>query len=212
MTNTTELNAKHGLILHAAAAYDFLLWIVTLGREQAFREKLLKLARLNPGESVLDVGCGTGTLAIAAKRQVGTNGRVNGIDASPNMIARAVRKAKKAGVNVVFQNAIVQALPFPDSEFDVVLSTVMLHHLPRNTRQQCAREIRRVLKPSGRILIVDFGASDKNNFLSHFHRHGSVPLAEIIDLLNGADLNIVDSGPVGINNLQFVLGATSHAA
>jgi SAM-dependent methyltransferase len=78
-------------------------------RERVFREKVLRLARLQPGEAVLDVGCGTGTLAIAAKRQVGPTGTVYGIDASPEMLARAEKKARKAGVEVVLKNAMAQA-------------------------------------------------------------------------------------------------------
>src|SRR5262249_6889416 len=149
--------SRTGKVLHAAAAYDILIWLVTLGRERAFREKMLRLAHLEPGESVLDVGCGTGTLAIAAKRQVGTAGTVHGVDASPEMIARAEKKARKAGVKVAFKNAFAQSLPFPDAKFDVVLSTVMLHHLPQTARQELAIEIRRVLRPGGRVLAIDFG-------------------------------------------------------
>src|SRR5262247_2265411 len=98
------------------------------GREAVFREKVVDLARIQPGDRVLDVGCGTGTLAVAAKRRVGPRGMVHGIDPSPEMITRASRKAGKAGVEVVFKEAIVEALPFADEYFDVVLSTLMLHH------------------------------------------------------------------------------------
>src|SRR5687768_2717271 len=146
-----------GLVMHSQARYyDLLAWLLTLGREPAFRARLVDLARLKPGEAVLDVGCGTGTLAIAARQRVGAAGTVHGIDASPEMIAQARRKAMKAGIDVVFQSGIVEALPFPDAHFDVVLSTLMLHHLPRLVREQCAREMRRVLKPGGRLLAVDF--------------------------------------------------------
>ena len=82
-----------GRVLHRAAGYDFLAWLITGGRERRFRERLLSLARVQHGESVLDVGCGTGGLAIVAKRQVGPTGSVDGIDAPPNMIARAIKKA-----------------------------------------------------------------------------------------------------------------------
>jgi ubiquinone/menaquinone biosynthesis C-methylase UbiE len=208
-----DLNATAGTtgrVLHAAASYDLLVWLFTLGRERAFREKILRLARLEPGDSVLDVGCGTGSLAIVAKRQVGTAGMVHGIDPSPEMLARADNKARKAGIEVGFTNAAAQALPFPDAQFDVVLSTLMLHHLPRKGRQQCVGEIRRVLKPGGRVLAVDFGASAREaregrGFLAHFHRHGHVKLHDINALLSEAGFSVVASGAVGTRDLQFVL-------
>ncbi len=200
-----------GSVLHAAAGYDWLAWFFMFGRERIFREKVLRLARVESGESVLDVGCGTGTLAIAAKRQVGPSGSVFGIDASPEMIARANRKARKAGVEVFFKNAVAEALPFPDAHFDAVLSTLMLHHLPRKARQQCAREIRRVLKPRGRVLAVDFAsaARERRSLVGHFHRHGHVDIGEIIAVLSEADLKTVESGAVGISDLRFALAVPS---
>jgi ubiquinone/menaquinone biosynthesis C-methylase UbiE len=196
------------LVMHSAARYyDLLAWLLTLGRERAFRERLLQLVHLEPGESVLDVGCGTGTLAIAAKRRVGAEGTVHGIDASPEMIARAKRKAKKAGIEVVFHTGLVEALPFPDAHFDAVVSTLMLHHLPRPVRQQCAREMRRVIKPGGRVLAVDFAtpARERQGLLARFHRHGHLALRDIVELLSEADLRVVETGSVGVSDLQFAV-------
>jgi len=217
MKKTLERNRTPGTtgsVLHAAAGYDWLVWFVMFGRERIFREKVLRLARLEPGESVLDVGCGTGTLAIAAKRHVGPTGSVYAIDASPEMIARASRKARKAGIEVLFKSALAEALPFPDAYFDAVLTTLMLHHLPRKARQQCAREIRRVLKPRGRVLAVDFAsaARERRSLVGHFHRHGHVDLGDIMAVLSEADLKTVESGAVGISDLQFALAAPSCCA
>lgn len=212
MTTTTSGRAapatKGAVMRSSARFYDLMVWLLTLGRERPFREQLVALARLQPGESVLDVGCGTGTLALTAKRRVGPTGIVHGIDASPEMIARATRKAKKAGADVTFRTAVVEALPFPDREFDVVLSTLMLHHLPRPTREQSAREIRRVLKPGGRVLAVDFGMPGRHHsgILGHLHyRRGHVALDKVIELLSASGLTVVESGPVGVRDLHFTL-------
>ena len=199
--------ATTGRVVHWAARYDALVWLLTLGRERAFREKLLGLAHLEPGQVVLDVGCGTGTLAIGAKRQVGPSGSVHGIDPSPAMIARADRKARKAGVGVAFRTGVVEALPYPGAQFDVVLSTLMLHHLPRKAREACAHEIRRVLKPGGRVLAVDFGGTPrgKKSLIGHFHRRGGLNLADVIAVLTDAGLSVAESGAVGTRNLYFAL-------
>jgi ubiquinone/menaquinone biosynthesis C-methylase UbiE len=210
MTRVEEQNsmpATGGIVLHAARFYDFMAWALMLGREGAFREKVIELARLRPGESVLDAGCGTGTLAIAAKRRVGSMGKVYGIDASPEMIGRAREKARKAGLDVEFKNEVIEGLTFPEARFDAVLNTLMLHHLPRRLRDDGAREIRRVLRPGGRVLVVDFGGTEQHRgFLAHFHpRHGQVKPAEVAALLNSAGLNVVDSGAVGVKDLHFTL-------
>lgn len=199
----------NGRILHRAACYDLLMWLYTVGREGRFRDGLLALVPAQPGDCVLDVGCGTGSLAIAAKRRVGATGTVCGIDASPAMIARAMKKARRRGVDVEFQQALAEALPFPDAQFDVVLSTVMLHHVPRTARQRCAVEMGRVVKPGGRVLAVDFGASTDNRrgVFARFHRHGHTKPDDLIALLTGAGLNRLDSGPTGASGLHFVLAA-----
>src|SRR5215471_15579110 len=89
MTEGIDGPRTKGRVLHSEAHYyDLLAWLLTFGRERAFRERLVGLARVDPGDTVLDVGCGTGTLAIAAKRRVGAAGAVHGVDASLEMIER----------------------------------------------------------------------------------------------------------------------------
>jgi ubiquinone/menaquinone biosynthesis C-methylase UbiE len=195
-----------GLVLHKAALYDLMVGLMTLGRERGFRDNLVQLADLKPGEAVLDVGCGTGSLVIAAKRAVGPTGMACGIDASPQMLARAEKKAGKAGFAVVFKQAAAQALPFPDRQFDAALSTVMLHHLPRSGREQCLREIGRVLKSRGRLLVVDFGSAKlPGHIFPAFHRHGYVRFEDVLELLKSVGFRIERSGAVGFRSLQFAL-------
>lgn len=198
--------APRGAIIHNAVGYDLLLWALTFGRERRFREQLLAPARLRKGESVLDVGCGTGSLALAAKRQVGA-GEVAGIDASAEMIARASRKAVRRKVRIDFRQASADALPFADNTFDVVTSTVMLHHLPKAVRGAAVREMCRVVQPGGRVLLEDFaGARDGTGPRFHFHRQGHVDPASLASLAGDAGLRVAESGPVGRWSLGFVVG------
>ncbi len=202
-----------GSVIHWAARYDILVWLLTLGRESVFREKVVRLARLEIGESVLDVGCGTGTLAIAAERVVGGSGKVHGVDASSEMIVRARKKAIRADSDVVFENAVAEALPFPDAHFDAVLASLVLHHLPREARQQCVCELRRVLKPGGRLLAVDFGGSgqERRGLIGHFHGHTGFDLRKVTPKLKEAGFESVEYGAVGFGGLQFALAAVSKS-
>jgi demethylmenaquinone methyltransferase/2-methoxy-6-polyprenyl-1,4-benzoquinol methylase/phosphoethanolamine N-methyltransferase len=155
------VSAPHtrGHTLHWATLYDVLFAHMTGGRERTLRARIVALADLRPGAQVLDVGCGTGGLAIAAAERVGATGTVHAIDASPEMVARARHRVARAGVAVTVALAPVETLPFPAGTFDVVLSSLMLHHLPEDLRTQAFAEIRRVLRSGGRLLAVDFEPS-----------------------------------------------------
>lgn len=200
-------------VLHSALAYDVTVWLLLGGRERAFRQRLVQLARVDPGEAVLDIGCGSGSLAIAAKQRVGAAGTVHGVDPSSQMIKRAQHKARKAEVDVAFTNGSAESLSFPDAHFDVVLSTMMLHHLPRSLRVPCLREARRVLRPGGRILAVDFGRSgdERRGIITHFHGHRGIPVPDLIGLVRDAGFDLMDSGPTGPRNVNFVLATPARS-
>ena len=209
VTAVPEPRKSPGLVLHSPRMYDLLAGIFFLGRERSFRERLLALAQLRPEEHVLDIGCGTGSMAILAKQRVGPAGSVFGVDASVEMIAQARRKAVRADLTIEFREAPAQALPFPDSQFDVVLSTLMFHHVSRPARAELAAEARRVLRPGGRLLVVDFEKSAKRPRWPSRHFHGSIKSSEIMESLAKAGFDVSTSGTVGFKNLTFAL-ATSR--
>ena len=129
--------------------------LLFLGREHQFRERTVDLAAIARGHTVLAVGCGTGNLTMAAKVRAGTDGEVYGIDAAPEMIQKAEQKAAEKQFDIRYQVGLIEDIPFPDNKFDVVVSSLMLHHLPKDLKRQGIAEISRVLKPGGRFVVVD---------------------------------------------------------
>ena len=154
--NAPEQPARtEGKLIRWALFYDLQANVITLGRVRRLRALTVHNAMLQPGENVLDVGCGTGGVAIPAKLRVGKNGGVSGIDPSPEMIGVARRKAERAGLEIDFRVGVIESLPFPDETFDAVTSSLMMHHLPKDVQLKGLAEIKRVLKPGGRLLIAD---------------------------------------------------------
>jgi SAM-dependent methyltransferase len=129
-----------GRLLDRGWRYDLEAWFadtfVLRGALRDLRQRVVALAELGDGQAVLDVGCGTGTLALAAAALVGAAGRVAGIDPGLRQIARARSKARRAGVAVDFRMGVIEALPFSEGSFDVVTSTLMMHHLPEDLKRQ----------------------------------------------------------------------------
>ncbi len=193
--------------------YDLLLKVLSFGKEGKFRMTILDQAQLAPGESVLDVGCGTGTLALAAKERAGPSGVVQGIDATPGMIDVARRKAGKAGVDIEFQVGLIEEIPFPDGTFDLVLSSLMLHHLPEELQRKGLEEIGRVIKPGGRFVAVDV-AGGSNSLLGHLfsflgHGHGKDSPGRLVELLKSGPFDDVTALPTSYKQFAFARASKS---
>lgn len=134
--------------------FDVFVRVTT--RERTFKERLLEQARLEDGLDVLDLGAGSGTLAIWAKES--TSGlRIRGLDGDPAIVRQAVRKAARAGVEIPFDEGLSYELPYDDQSFDRVLSSLFFHHLVLRDKERTITEVARVLRPGGELHVADWG-------------------------------------------------------
>ena len=137
-------------------AYDPLTRLLGLDRT---RRGLVEQARLQPGQRVLDIGCGTGSLAVLIAR-LHPAVEVVALDPDPKALSRAARKARRAGVTIEFERGFSDTLPFRDGSFDRVFSSFMFHHLNREEKARTLRDVRRVLKSGGSLHLLDFAAPE----------------------------------------------------
>jgi ubiquinone/menaquinone biosynthesis C-methylase UbiE len=164
-----------------------------LGGDKA-RGVLIDQATFQPRHRVLDIGCGTGTVAIEIKRRY-PDLDIIGIDPDPKALARARRKAAKAGVSIQFDQGFGDELPYPEASFDRVISSFMFHHLPAEEKVKTLRAVRRVLKPGGRFHLLDFERpqSGAHGFIARlFHsseRMKDNSESRVLTLMNEAGLS-----------------------
>jgi ubiquinone/menaquinone biosynthesis C-methylase UbiE len=178
-----------------AARYDWALPLYDpvvrfLGADKA-RRLLLDHAAPGPGQQILDVGCGTGSLLILVKRMI-PDVEVTGIDPDPQALARARRKAERECVSVQFDEGFSDELPYPDKSFDRVFSSFMFHHLPAGEKAETLSEVRRVLKAGGSFHMVDFGMPEStragllSRLLHSGHRFEANAPSRVLALLREA--------------------------
>jgi ubiquinone/menaquinone biosynthesis C-methylase UbiE len=197
-------------------SYDSYMKMMTFGRERTLRERTINLAQVKPGDSILEVGCGTGTLTLAAKRQAGPSGKAFGIDVIPGMIELSRRKASQANEQVTFQLGSIDDIPFSENQFDVVMCSFMIFHMSENTRRKGIAEIYRVLKPNGRLLVLDLAlpAQPLQKTIAQLLLGGMLEhdMRELLPLMEASGFSDGEFGPVefrilGLSVLAFVRGS-----
>ncbi|HLO13618.1 MAG TPA: methyltransferase domain-containing protein [Anaerolineales bacterium] len=211
-SHTHESAAQtEGRLVSWASFYDGLINLMTLGQIGHLRQMTVDRALLRVGDTVLDVGCGTGAVTIPAKKKVGNNGVVIGIDPDPAMIGIARQKAHRENVEIDFRVGVIESLSFPDATFDAVTSSLMVHHLPGHLRSKGLAEIFRVLKPGGRLLIAEMrrptGSAFKKFFTSVILHHGHVVefgLQDLPELLKAAGYEDVEQLDDSFLTIGFV--------
>lgn len=155
-----------GATLHKASQYDIHTSLLGLGVNRSNSRMIIEMATIKPGDKVLDVGCGSGNLTLTAKSYVGKSGSAFGIDAASEMIDVAKKKASRFRQDAVFEVGLIEQLPYLDATFDVVISRLVIHHLPADLKRRGFAEIFRVLKPGGLVFVADF-KPPTNPILAH---------------------------------------------
>ena len=135
--------------------YDWVLRAVM--REEVFKQQLVEQVDPQAGERVLDLGCGTGTLTLLLRRHQ-PGAALTGMDVDEKVLEIARQKSLRVGLPAIgWEKGAAGALPYPDAAFDLVVSSLVIHHLTLAEKRGAFREVRRVLKPGGRFYLLDFG-------------------------------------------------------
>lgn len=156
MTTTEDRDYLPAMSRHMPLAFYDAFTRLLGARDAHWR--LIAQAGIEPGGTVLEIGTGTGSLLLLAKRAV-PDATVIGLDPDPRVLAIAAQKARRAGVTLRLDRGYADRLPYADGSVDRVLSAFMLHHLPADQQHDALREVRRVLAPGGRLHLLDIDGS-----------------------------------------------------
>ncbi len=179
--------------------YDPLLkWVM---REETFKRKLVQQSSIQPQMKVLDLGCGTGTLTLMLKR-AHPEAHITGVDGDSEVLD--IARDKSRNTDIQWDEGLAPSLPYPDSVFDRVVTSLVIHHLVTDDKRLTFKEIFRVLKPRGELYVLDFGAphSSLTRFMTSYMRR----LEETADNFDGLIPRFVtESGFGGVKEAEYFI-------
>ncbi|MHC3470108.1 class I SAM-dependent methyltransferase [Streptomyces sp. 7R007] len=182
-----------GVTITTPRAYELFGDVCFAGRRHRAFTRLAELSGAAPGDRVLDVGCGTGYLTRHMAARVGPDGTVTGVDPSGPVLDYARRRAPRPGsAPCIYQEGTAESLDLPDASFDTVVTSLMLHHLPEELRPAALREMYRVLRPGGRLLVAEF--RPPRNRLGRLLVHGATCHAMAHHRVDLLDTLVADAG------------------
>jgi ubiquinone/menaquinone biosynthesis C-methylase UbiE len=164
-------------------------------REATFKRRLIQQANIQPHMKVLDLGCGTGTLTLMLK-QAQPEANVTGLDGDPQVLD--IARKRSVGVSIQWDEGLAASLPYPDSTFDSVVTSLVIHHLTTDDKRRAFKEIYRVLKSQGQLHVLDFGTphSSLASFITSYMRR----LEEVADNFDGLIPRLITDAGFGFVN------------
>jgi len=175
--------AVNDMFAAIAPRYDLVNTVLSFGMHHLWRRKVVKLSGVGQGDNILDCATGTGDLALIFKRKVGLSGRVVGVDFCAPMLKLAADKADRKGLELHLKQTDVLDLPFDDGEFDCASIAFGIRSI--DDRAGCLREMARVVKSGGRVLVLEFGQPRGRLFGPLYRWYSKHALPRLGGLLSG---------------------------